>query len=319
MIRVNIRHAGGVTAFTPTRITLKSVLSRPTELVAEIPVTGETALFGSDPLIREGSEVTLTEDGETRFRGYLFTFLFTGTAVRLSCFDLLYYLDYKDTRVFRRKKLSEIVREAAGEQLLPTGEIADSIHPLPTIICDGGSMLTLLSDAIDSTYAATGKRFFLRGKDGVLCLLDGSRAESVAAIGGQNILSFALLRDLSGCAAKVVLLRRDDRRGYESVTVREDKALSQSWGPLCYFERVSSSLGDGEVEALADSIFAQKTEAQVALTGTARADLRCLAGEAVDVTVAHAGISGKFLIESAQITLDARKETMTLRLVPAGK
>lgn len=122
--------------------------------------------------VNTGDAVKFYVDGVREFVGIVFDASIDESGKHtLTCYDRnIYLLKSNDTRAFRNKKASDIIKSLAKDFGIPLGTIEDTGYVIPTLILREHSLFDMMNKALVLTRKQTGKRFFLTSTDGKLQL-----------------------------------------------------------------------------------------------------------------------------------------------------
>ena len=121
-------------------------------------------------IAKPGDSVQLYVDGKRDFVGIIFdTTIDDGGRNTITCFDRsIYLLKNYDTRMFRNKKASDIIKTLAKDFGIPVGVIEDTGYVIPTLVLRNNTLYDMISKSLTLTRKQTGKRFFITNVDGKL-------------------------------------------------------------------------------------------------------------------------------------------------------
>ena len=268
-----------------------------------------------DPVVEEGSAVDFVHGDRGVFFGYVFSVERDGDCQRVVCHDQIRYLLYRDIKDFSHKTAGEIVKEIAAERSLKTGSVADTGYAVSSLVCDNRTLLDVISDAIDQTAVAAGKRYVFFDDYRKLTLLDTDGSNLDLSLGSGNILSYSLQSDIdSDTYNRIKLAQAKGANRARETQVTQDDGKVGEWGTLQYSEIVSDELNRVQVREMMNTLLKKKSRPSRTLTLRCIGDVRCRAGYSPLVDLPDEDIYSYLLITDASHRILDGDHTMTLTL-----
>lgn len=279
----------------------------------------EFEYYGTDPFsstvpVENGMIVRMYEGKEARFYG----FVFKVGKTKITCYDQIRYLKFKDTKVFKEKKASEVLETIVRENELSLGSVADTGHVIPSQIYDQVEYLDMISKGLQSTLMATGRLYVLRDAVGDIELLDIEDTKLDLVIDGHgNMTSYDYTKSIDKDTYNRIKLVKDNKAiGARDVYVYEDKNSISNWGKLQYYELVNEKLNEAQIKERGEALMTLRNRERKTLSiKGAIGDSRCVSGYSVVVSIPEKGILDRYLIDRATHVFDQNAHTMDLELV----
>lgn len=260
----------------------------------------------------EGEQIALYDGNELCFCGYIFTLGYDALYCEARAYDQIRYLMFKDSYVFKQKKVGEIVSSIAKDMGLVLGQIEQGTYAMELVVEDK-KLLDTIHQAIGIEKENSGQELVLFDDGGKLCLgkkeglvldlvLDGE-----SAVTGYEWQS-SIDKDSFN---RVKLAQKNKKKGLRTISVAQGGSVSD-WGTLQYYESVDEKLDEGQVKAMAQSILKQKNRAVESLVLEAVGQSACRAGYCVSLNLDEA--SGLANIEKAEQHWDENGHRMKLHL-----
>ena len=259
--------------------------------------------------IGAGDTVKLYENGETIFFGEVQTAekLSQYGTVTYSCTDLLSHL-LRSTAVynFENTTAEDITRKVCADFEIETGQIAASRVPVKKMIVDGSTVYDIIMQAYTKASRQTGELY--------ICRMDG--AKLTVETKGTEVQSFVLAEEYNITNSTyqetienmVNVVKIYDDTGKQIGEVKNDEWI-QRYG--IYQQIYKKEKGINEAAAAANMFTG--IEKKVVLDGI-DGDLKCIAGNAVEVQDKAAGLDGIFWIDSDTHTWENGTHIMNLEL-----
>lgn len=265
--------------------------------------------------IENGQVIRLEKDEDVIFYGYVFKV----AKDKITCYDQVRYLKYKDTKVFENKKASEIVSMIAKENEILTGTITDTKYVIPKQISDGKEYLDMIIQAVESTLLATGRTYFLQDNGGYLELLDIADTKLDIIIDGDSMITnYDYSKNIDSDTYNYILLAQDNKELGKRI-VKEpytDENTLGKWGKLQYYEKVDEGLNEEQINKKGEALLELKNrEKKTFKISNAIGNVICKAGYSVYIKIPDEKIEGWYLINSDTHKFNDKAHTMDLELV----
>lgn len=259
--------------------------------------------------IGAGDTIKLYENEENIFYGEVQTAekLSQYGTVTYSCTDLLNHL-LKSTGVynFADTTAEDITRKVCADFEIETGEIAESKAPIKKMIVDGSTIYDIIMQAYTKAAKQTGELY--------ICRMNGSKLS--VEIKGTEVQSFVLAEEYNitnttyqeTIENMVNVVKIYDDAGKQIGEVKQDEWI-QKFG--IYQQIYKKEKGINETTA-ATNMFVG-IEKKVSIDGV-DGDLKCIAGNAVEVQDKATGLDGIFWIDADTHTWENGTHIMNLEL-----
>lgn len=205
----------------------------------------------------EGATVWFTVDGELVFRGIVCKKERTQDVnlIKVTAYDYLFYLKYKDAFVFEQKTLSEILVSVCERFDLNYNIISSSDYICTDRIFDGRTGRNVIQTSIDDVLINTGDWYTIRSIDKAIQLDNTQDLISNVLFGdASGVISFNYTTSIEESYNHIKLYRDNQDTGRREIYVVTDSDTIDIWGKLQYYESVSDTLNTAQIEELATSI-----------------------------------------------------------------
>ena len=269
--------------------------------------------------IGNGYVVLLKKDDKNIFYGYVRSVSSDDGVKKLTCFDQLFALKFKDIKAFLNKKASEVLTEIAKENNLKLGTVTDTKYAVPQAIYnDSEELFTIINTHIQDTTLATGRLYTLFDDAGKINLLDIADTKLDMMIDGNSLLTgYSFKKDIeSDTYNRIKLGRKNEDSGKVDIYIEQDSASIAKWGRLQYFELVDDQLSEAQIRDKMSSLLkAKNREKKSFKLKNVIGDIRCRAGYSVFISIPEEGINNYYLIEKAEHKFTDNEHLMDLELV----
>lgn len=263
--------------------------------------------------INTGYVVLMKADDIRIFYGYVFKVSMT----KITCYDQLRYLKFKDSKVFENKTLTEIVNIIAGENLMLLGNVADTKYVIPKQVSDNTEYLDMIVKGIETTLLSTGRLYFIQDNVGFLELMDIDDTKlDILLDGNGNITDYDITTDIDTDTYNCIKLLQDKKKTEPREYAYQDSANIAKWGKLQYFEVVDEKYNMAQINEKGNNLLKLKNrEKKTFKLKNAIGDIRCRSGYSVYINMPEQGIDGWYLIDSDTHKFNDNEHTMDLELV----
>lgn len=259
--------------------------------------------------IGAGEVIKLYEDGDLIFFGEIQSARKTSETgtVTYTCYDLLNHL-LKSTGVynFSDTTAERITKKVCADLEIKTGSIAATKATIKKMIIDGDTFYDIIMKAYTKAAKQTGKKY--------ICRMNGSKL--AVEVKGTKVKNFVLAEEYNITNAEyeetienmVNVVKIYDEKGAQVGEVRKDKWV-EKYG--IYQQIYKKEKGINEQAAAKNML--QGIEKRVTLDGI-NGDLKCIAGNGVEVYDKATGLNGLFWIDSDTHTWENGTHIMNLEL-----
>lgn len=262
---------------------------------------------------KNGNVILLKIDGKKVFYGYVFKV----SKNKVTCYDQLRYLKFKDSILFRNSTLSQNVETIAKKNKLPIGRITDSKYVIETQKSYDKEYLDMILKGIETTLLNTGQLFFLQDNAGKLELLNIADTKLNIKLGDGVIAEYELETDIDSDTYNTIVFGIKKNEEIKQLPVYDDKASVAKWGKLQYYEVIDGEKANktqilNKFETLLKLKNREKTSFSIK---NAIGDIRCRSGYSVFIDIPDESINGWYLIHSDTHKFSGNAHTMDLELV----
>lgn len=259
---------------------------------------------------KEGDRVRFFADDKGIFLGYIFKVLTQKEKITVTCYDQLRYLKNKDNYIYQNKTASELLKMIAGDFLLKTDVIEDTVYRIPYRVEDSKTLFDIIETALDLTYENTGAEFVLYDNFGGLSLVNINTLQRNLLIDSTSFEDYSNLSSIDDSYNKIKLIHEDNRKKVRKIFLKEDKASQKKFGVLQYYSHISGN-ENGTLKATKLLSELNKVKKSLTLTGV-KGDLSVFAGSKVYIDTSV--YKGNMTVLKAAHNFSENAHTMTLSL-----
>lgn len=311
MINVKINDLD-ITAFVET-VKLSghtSKFNRSIDVTLSATENGRTRSFEFE----EGDTLTFKYDGKVRFIGIIFAYdISSEGALSITAHDSNVYLSKStDSRLFKNKKASEIIRMLASDFGIPIGNIADTGYVIPYIRLSNLTVYDMVLKVLTLTRKQTGKRFFIRNDAGKLVLTTGASSAKYLFKDGENIISASYSRSIEDTRTQAKVM--GGPKGKETVVVVKDDAKRTKYGIMQAFEQMDEKATASQIKQRAQALLKEQAvveeQLSVVVLGVPEVDV----GTAVYAVNKMTATYGAYYVSGISHTYSSGLHVMDLEL-----
>lgn len=187
----------------------------------------------------EGNQVSFSFGGKNSFLGYVWNKNRNkDDLIKVTCYDQMKYLTYKDTFLYMKKKASDVLKMVANDQGLKLGEVEDTKYIIEKRLMDNSSFFDIIYDALDLTFDNTGNVYTLYDDFGRLTLKSVKSMRLDIVIDADVLSDFDYSSTLEGTYNIVKLIKEDKKSGKREVYIEKSDSNIKKWGKLQYFDKI---------------------------------------------------------------------------------
>lgn len=300
-----------------------------TPFVESINISGDTTKFnrslslkmiGTEDgrnrafLIDEGDSIAFKYENKIRFIGVVFAQSITSKGdFSITAYDSNVYLAKStDTRIFKNKKASEIIRILATDFGIPVGSIADTGYIIPYLRLSNLTLYDMVLKVLTLTRKQTNKRFFIGNVNGKLTLTAGTSNTKYLFKDGENLLSASYSRSIEDTRTQAKVI--GGPKGKETVVVVKDDAKRTKYGVLQAFEEMDEKATPSQVKQRAQALLKEQAvvseQLNVEVLGVPEVDV----GTPVYIVNKMTATNGAYYVTSITHTYSAGLHEMSLEL-----
>ena len=258
--------------------------------------------YSNHPDLQPGQVVTLWEDANQIFRGYIFDVNYYNGSYKVVCYDQTRYLLNKDSRIFYNQRASDIAKNIIGCCGLDMGSIADVPYTIPLLTFEAATYLDMIGTALHEAEKRLNRRYVLYDRHGTLVLTPLQETALDVKLTGANAVikgSREITVD-SEVYTEVKLTQYSvDNPSHRSYTTADREKLLK-YGRLRCFQQVDKDYTPTQVQDLAQSILRYHGTPKQTVRLQALGDIRCRAGFRPYLKLSEIGVDGFYLIRSAE-------------------
>lgn len=300
-----------------------------TPFVESIEINGDTTKFNRSLMLRmlatedgrkrafafeEGATLTFKYEGAPRFIGVVFASDVTADgSLSMTAHDSNVYLAKStDSRIFKNKKASEIIRMLATDFGIPVGNIADTGYVIPYIRLSKLTLYDMILKVLTLTRKQTNKRFFVGNVNGKLTVTAGVSNTKYLFEDGENLLSASYSRSIADTRTQAKVI--GGPKGKETVVVVKDDAKRSKYGVMQAFEEMDEKATPSQVKQRAQALLKEQAvveeQLSIEVLGVPEVDV----GTPVYIVNKMTATNGAYYVTSVKHSYKAGLHTMSLEL-----
>ena len=193
----------------------------------------------------EGDMVKIFVDKKLYIVCYIFAKSKKEDVISLTCYDLLRYMQYKQSYSFSKKTATQIIKQVANEFKIKLGSIADTGYILPDKIYEDKTLLDIVTDALMKTTVKTKKVYTLYDDAGKLTLKESSDMTSNYVLGNKSFATtYTYKTSIEESYNYVKLVKPNKKTGIGETYIAFDDDKVKKWGHLQFYKKVDENLND---------------------------------------------------------------------------
>lgn len=202
--------------------------------------------------------VSLTIDGKTVFLGYIIELTKHARTIDVTAVDQLNYLaGAYDNYAYGDITASDLLNAMSQRFQFSLGNVTNSGYTIPGVILDLQTLLDTLVDAINITFEATGRRFYLNDKAGQVCFEGSSNLRLTSyEINQHTCQSYDYKEGTEDLYNSILVYVEDDEsEGKRMVYEARDEESIRKYGLLQYPTTISK---DENPKTVGDNLLKEK-------------------------------------------------------------
>lgn len=269
---------------------------------------------------QEGDTVLFRWKGSELIQGTIFKIGQDKSEVEsLLVYDLMIYLlRNNESYVFTNKKASEIARTVCNDFGIPIGSIVDTGYVIPSLVCDAKNLYDIIMQALEMTRKQTGVNHYLYAEKGKLYIV--RRIENIrkwVIENGVNLIDYSYERSIEETFTKVKLSA--EQNDTTLIATADNGELQKRFGMLQYFEKVSDTLTQSQLNDRAKELMKQKGVINKSFSLTALGIADIISGASIYVIEKKLKISKGYFVDEDTHTFKGKEHTMSLKLTETDK
>lgn len=269
--------------------------------------------------IEEGNCVKVLYDGEIFFYGFIFDLDRSDfDKVRVTAYDQLRYLKYKDTYSYQNLTYSQLLKKICDDRNLRYRDVEDTGYKIEKRVEEDKEYFDILQTASDITTAYTNKVFILFDKKGEIALHEvNTMKNNNTLVLDSTIQEFSYNSNIDNNTfnrIKVDVI--DEVSNVVKPVISEDKATIEKWGVLQYYAQTTENLEKVKDKAKKILGMLNRKERKLSVSGV-RGDYDCRGGSLIRTVLKFddVAVSGYMLVMSCVHIIRDGYHFMNLTLV----
>ncbi|MBU5676752.1 hydrolase [Alkaliphilus sp. MSJ-5] len=265
---------------------------------------------------QEGNSVRFRVNDKNVFFGYVWDKARNkDQIIKVTAYDQLRYLKYKDSYLYENKKASDVLKIIASQQNLKIGDVEDTGYVIVERARHNETLLDIIYDAIKLTFDNTKKLYVLYDDFGRLTLKNMESMRINLKVDDNTAEDFDYKTSLDNVYNHIKLSFKDKDNVGGEIPPAEDKNSIKNWGKLQYFEEIDEKTN---VQAKANALLELYNRKNKILSiKNAIGDIRARAGTNLEINLPNIGdisIQNHMLIEGATHRFSNNEHFMDLKL-----
>nr|WP_195366128.1 hypothetical protein [[Eubacterium] tenue] len=235
----------------------------------------------NEDYISEGSPVSLKINNNNIFFGFVFKIGKTEkNEIKITAYDQLRYLKYKDTYVLKGLTCSQIFNKICNDYNIKCNVKFASNYILPSRIEDNKTLAEIIQKSFDQTLIDTGDWFFMRDNFGTLEHLNVWEEKTTLAIGDESLLTGYDYESSIDDETynQVKLVKENKKTKKREVYIVKDSNNINKWGILQFFDKVDEKMNEAQIKERADMLLKHYNKPKKSLKLECIGDFRVKAG-----------------------------------------
>lgn len=267
--------------------------------------------------VEDGNQCIFTYNGAELFRGLIMsTTQSDRKQMVFTAYDTgIYMANNKDTFTYENKTATEIFTDCCNRFGIEMGEVAKCTYKIPELTKSKTTAFDAICDALSLDFDATGVRHYVSSQNGKLSLL--TRRENIlqwVIESGQNLTGYNFTNSIENIKTKVRMYSKEGT----VVGERSNSALEAKIGVFTEIDEPDESLTEAQLKDLIDSILAEKSKPEKALSLSAIGIPDVISGIGVFVIIPELNISRTFYVDEDAHTFEDGIHNMELKLTFAS-
>ena len=263
--------------------------------------------------VYQGNHVIMLEDGNELFRGiFMRQSRNEQRKLTVDAYDNAIYLsNNQDAYKYKKKTAQQIFLDLCNRYEIPRGEATPTVYKIKNLVQTNATPFDILSDALSQTYKATGERYYVQSKKGLLNLIQRRQNKVQLVVEtGSNITNYTYTKDISKTRTRLKLF---SDKGKVKAKVQDDE-LEQRIGMMQAVMTPDQNLKKKQLKSLAESLLQQYIQPQETLSVKVLGASDVISGVCVYFSVPEIGIEKSYYVDADTHTWDAGFHSMQLTL-----
>ncbi|WP_206458710.1 XkdQ/YqbQ family protein [Anaerovorax sp. IOR16] len=225
--------------------------------------------------------------------------------------NLIYFANNDDTFNYKDKKASEIFLDLCTRFNIAYGNIADTEYIIPTLSIENGKLWDCVLESLQSTYKATGNRFYVTSIKGKAHLL--KRKEQVQKwiiAEGANLLDYSYSKSIDGVSTRLKVISDN---GIVS-SFQKDEELEKKIGVFQKIIQKTDNLNLGQATQETQTSLKIESACKEQLTVSGLGINTVVSGCAIYAIIPEIGINQSYYVDEDTHTYQGDLHEMSLTL-----
>lgn len=266
----------------------------------------------------EGDMVKIFLDKKLYIVCYIFKKTKKQDVISVKAYDLLRYMQYKESYNFTKKSADKIITIMANEFKLPIGELANTGFILPDKLYEDKTLLDIATDALMQTTVKTGKVFNLFDDVGKLALKESGTMLQKEIIGNRSFATdYTYETSIENSYSYIKLVKPNKKTGKGDSYIAYDQEKIDTWGRLQFYKKVEEGINDVQIRELAKNYlkYYAQTQRNLKIDAIGIPSFRAGCMVAVDIkSLGDIDLKKMLLIYKCTHKLSEYDHTMTLEM-----
>lgn len=283
------------------------------------PRTVEAVLLHTEQMDRaivdcsEGQTCVLYEGKDELFRGLLMTEGYSSKrTLTLKAYDNCIYLcNNKGSFSFKKKRADEIFKWCLKKLGLKAGTVANTGHKIGELVKNATTYWDVIEDALSQTYAATGKRFYVRSEKGKISLIERKAQNTAIKLQpGTNTEDYDFTRSIYDTRTRLSL---KTSKGKEKKSYK-DTALEKKIGVFAEVANVDEKITSTELTRRVNTFKREKALVSKSLSWSGTGDTSVMSGGCIYADLSDINTKRLMYVEEDTHVWEKGKHTMKLKM-----
>lgn len=266
-----------------------------------------------------GNHLIFLEDDAELFRGIVMRQTQTQEhTLSVTAYDNAIYLsNNRDSFSYKKKSITEVFLDICAKYGISRGETASVKYKIPVLADVGATIYDILCNGLSQTYKATGERFYIISKKGLLHLL--RRREQITKLvletGAEgsaygNITQYSYSKDIANTRTRLKLISQNGK----VMASWKDMDLEEKLGMMQDVQVPDDSLQKSALKTLVITMLNELKKPVESLNVTALGISTIYSGIAVYISIPDIGIGRTFYVDADTHTWEGDFHIMRLTL-----
>lgn len=266
----------------------------------------------------EGDMVKIFLDTKLFIVCYIFAKSKKQDVITVTAYDLIRYLQYKQSYNFSNMTADKIIKQMANEFNLPVGTLDSTGFILPPKLYEDKTLLDIATDALMQTTVKTSKVYNLFDDKGKLTLKKCKNMLQKEIIGNQSFATdYTYNTSIENSYSYIKLVKPNKKTGKADAFVAFDDIKLKNWGRLQFYKKVDENMNDAKIRELAKNYlkYYAQTERKLKIDALGIPTFRAGCMVIIDIkALGDIDLNKLLLIDKCTHKLNEYEHTMTLEM-----